>query len=335
MADRNATNDVKVGNAPGVVITIKGAELYQPVIVDGVRWETERKGAPGRLSFTVIKDDKLNFQEGNEVNLFVDGTRLFFGYVFTKSRDKDGTIKVVAYDQLRYLKNKFVYQYSGTATSLIKAIADDFFLRVGDLEDTKFSIPPRLEDNVTLFDAIQNALDLTFDNTKEQYVLYDDAGKITLKALGSMKLDVVIEADTAENFNYSSSIDGQTYNSVQLYYEDGQNNKVRHMPAPARDSAHVAEWGLLQLVKKVANPASVENMQKTLLKAYNRKTRTLRVVNAFGDIRVRAGSLVPVLLDLGDVVNSSYLLVERCEHNFENGHHSMTLDLIGGDFVGK
>lgn len=332
--ERTNSADVKLGNERGIVVAIKNDQLYQPIVVDGVMLEIHRMGQPSKLTFTVVIDDAIKFQEGNEVNLFADGKRIFFGYVFTKSRDKDNQIRVTCYDQLRYLKNKFVYIYNGTATSLIKRIADDFMLRVGDLEDTGYAIPNRLEDNNTLFDIIQTALDLTYTNTKKSYILYDDGGKLMLKEATTMKVDTVIDATTAENFEYTSSIDGKTYNSVQLYYEDGKGKKVRHMPAPARDNQHVAEWGLLQYCAKCENPAAIESLQQSYLNAFNRKTRTLRIRGAFGNLDVRGGTMIPVILDLGDIQNKSYLMVDRVVHRFEDGHHSMDLDLIGGDFVG-
>ena len=95
-----------------IQITIKGRELFEPIVLDDVQWETARLGEPGKLTFTVVKDNIISFEEGNEVNLFVDGKRLFFGYVFSKSRNKDHHIKVVAYDQLRYFKNKDIYIYT-------------------------------------------------------------------------------------------------------------------------------------------------------------------------------------------------------------------------------
>ena len=57
----------------------------------------ERKGTPGKLEFTVIKDGVLNFQEGNPVKLTVNGTTMFYGFVVTKSRKATRvTIVVVA-----------------------------------------------------------------------------------------------------------------------------------------------------------------------------------------------------------------------------------------------
>ena len=64
-------------------------------------------------------------------------------------------------------------------------ISEDFEMQCGEIEDTGFKIPSRIEENTTLFDMIQNALDLTLENKKEMYVLYDDFGKITLKNISS------------------------------------------------------------------------------------------------------------------------------------------------------
>lgn len=63
-------------------------KVYQPVVEEGITWETERKGQPGKLTFSVVKDSIINFQEGNAVSLKVDGVKVFYGFVFKKERDK-------------------------------------------------------------------------------------------------------------------------------------------------------------------------------------------------------------------------------------------------------
>ena len=100
----------------------------------------ERKGTPGKLEFTVIKDGVLNFQEGNPVKLTVNGTTMFYGFVFTKSRKANSvTIDVVAYDQLRYLKNKDTITEEGLkASDLLKRLAADFRLNLRSVEDTGY-----------------------------------------------------------------------------------------------------------------------------------------------------------------------------------------------------
>ena len=75
-----------------------------------------------------------------------------------------------------------------TATQVIQKLADYFQLKVGTLADTKFVIDKRVEDNATLFDIIQGALDITLVNTKEVYVLYDSFQKLML----SKPIDMVV-----------------------------------------------------------------------------------------------------------------------------------------------
>ena len=75
--------------------------------------------------------------------------------MFKRQRTKEQIITVTAYDQLRYFKNKDTYVYRNwTATQLIQAIAADFSLNTGELEDTGFVIPSRREQNMTLFDMV-------------------------------------------------------------------------------------------------------------------------------------------------------------------------------------
>lgn len=307
-------------------------KLYQPIVEEGIQWSTERAGSPSTLKFTVIKDDPIAFQEGDAVRMMKDGQEVFFGFVFTKKRNKQHHIEVTAYDQLRYLKNKDTYVYENkTASQVIKMIANDFNLNLGSIESTSYVIPSRVEDNQSLFDIIQNALDQELQNKGEMYCLYDDFGKLTLKNIASMKLDILIDADTAEDFDYTSTIDQQTYNKIKLIY-DNEDAGEREVYI-AQDSANMNAWGVLQYFEKLQEGENGQAKVDALLKLYNQKTRNLKVNDAFGDLRCRAGTLVPVQLYLGDITVSSYLLVEKATHTFNNNQHTMSLNLRGGEFI--
>lgn len=309
-----------------------GSKIYIPVVEEGITWHTERKGSPGELKFNVIKDDVINFTEGNAVRLKVDGKNIFYGFVFTKKRSKDGIISVTAYDQLRYFKNKDTYVYTNkTAGEFIKMLASDFQMQTGSLEDTGFKIASRVEENTTLFDMVQNALDLTMQNKKEMYVVYDDFGKITLKNISSMIVNLLIDEETGENFDYSSSIDSDTYNKIKLTYDNEDTGK-RDVYI-AQDSSNMNAWGVLQYFETLQKGENGKAKADALLQLYNKKTRTLSVSNAFGDTRVRAGCMVVVQLDLGDIKVKNLMLVEKCKHIFKESEHFMDLSLRGGDFI--
>lgn len=316
-----------------LVLTIENnGVIYTPVTEGEIIWETERQGSPGILKFNVIKDEKLNFQEGNAVNFLSGDQKVFRGFVFTKGRTKDNIIQCTCYDQLRYFKNKDTYVYKNkTASEFIRMLAGDFNVAVGKIEDTEYKIVKRVEDNTTLFDMVQNALDETLRNRNRMFVLYDDFGKLTLKNIESMIVNLIIKEDTAENFDYKSSIDSNTYNKIKLAYDNEQTGKREIYIA--KDSTNINAWGVLQYYEKINQRSNAKQKADGLLKLYNKKTRTLLVRNAFGDVSVRAGTSVIIALWLGDIILRNYMVIEKVTHRFENDEHFMDITLKGGDFI--
>lgn len=308
--------------------------IMLPPVVENVSIEWERQGQPGKLIAEVVKTPGLSFQEGDPCRFSVDGTPVFYGFVFEKSRkgSTDDIIQITVYDQLYYLKSKDTYVYTNkTAADVIRMIAEDFQLNVGDLEDTGYTIGSRVEDNQTLFDIIQTALDETLKATSQMYVLYDDVGKLTLKNIGSMKLGLLIDEDTAGDFDYKSSITSQTYDKIKLSYENKDTGKREIFVA--QDSSNINQWGVLQYYEKLDSTTNAKAMADALLSLYNTKTRTLKLQDVLGDIRVRAGTLLVVMLGLGDINVSNYLMVEQVKHTFNNEQHLMELKMRGGTFV--
>lgn len=309
-----------------------GSTIYYPVVEGKIKLTWERKNTPGKLEFTVVKDGVINFQEGNSVKLTVDGTPMFYGFVFKKRRDNGPTITVTAYDQLRYLKNKDTITAEGLkASDLLKRIATDFRLNLGAVEDTGFTIEIVDEQNQTLFDMMQNALSETLLNTKQLFVLYDDCGKLTLKNINTMRVPLLIDLETAENFDYTSSIDDQTYNKIKLIYNNEKTGKRELYVAQDGDKMNL--WGVLQYFEELQGATGAAAKADALLKLYDQKTRNLTIKNAFGDVRVRGGCAIMVSLNLGDIIANQFLVVDKVTHTFESGNHFMDLTLIGGEFI--
>ena len=500
----------------GVRLTIQHNEnVFEPPVEEGVKLEYERTGSPGKLTFTTIKigsgsNTNMSFFEGDPVCLYYDEKLVFLGYVFSKKRKSDHHIEVTCYDQIRYLKNKFCYVFENkTASEIIKALCKDFNLNTGDFDDTKYVIPSVVEENISALDIALDVLEETLLNTGQMYVLYDDCGKITVKNCANMESNTLIDSETAEDFDYKSSIDDETYDSVILYYDPddqtsgsassvdgvsgstssgasavvnmavsqlgtvesplGSNNikynteyyggpvsgdsypwccvfvwwvfkecglsslfnggeKTAYCPSAvqwfknqgqwvtgnyqpgdviffdwnangtadhigivesasgnvvtciegnasnavsrvnrssniigagrpnygtptttatkpsvtqssskesgfqifsASDPTNIKQWGTLRYFDKVDTPSIGQNKANALLKLYNKKTRELKVSGAFGDPTIRGGSLIPVRLDLGDIITNNYMLVEKVTHNFDNDHYTMDLTLEG------
>lgn len=302
---------------------------FEPPVEEGVRIEWEKSGSCGKLTFTTVKmlEGGMNFGEGDQVQFYYDGKLIFVGYVFTKKRDRKHHIEVTCYDQIRYLKNKYTYVFENkTATQIVQMLCKDFNLEMGTMDDTKYVIPVVAEENKSALDIILDVLEETLMNTGNSYVLYDHAGKITLRNSANMVSDTLICSETAENFDYTSSIDSETYNSVILYYK-GDDEKISLYTA--MDENRMKQWGTLRYFEEVKNKTIAQNKANALLKLYCKKTRELKITGAFGDINVRGGTLIPVRLNLGDIITNNYMLVDKVTHIFKLDHYSMDLTLGG------
>lgn len=303
-----------------------------PTLLDDVEWSLERTGSAGKLTFKVVADEDLKIDEGNQVRFIWNGQNVFLGWIFTRKFSKDGIVTITAYDQLRYFKNKDTMVFEGkTATEIIKTIIKKYQLKSGDLADTKYKFPSVVEDNQTLFDIVQNALSDTTMHTGKMFVLYDDFGKLALKNIKDMAVKIIIDSETAQDYDYSSSIDENTYNKVKLIFDN--EDKGSRDVFIAQDQNNINKWGILQYFDKLKKGENGVEKANTLLSMYNKKTRKLTIKDAFGDLRVRAGSRVAVMMKIDDLVLSNYMLVESCKHKFKQDEHTMELKLRGGEFV--
>lgn len=316
------------------LLILSRGRIFDVAVKEPVVWETHRKSMPGKLTFDVIKDEILGFHEGDMVRFDYDGHKIFAGFVFIKKRKNNRIISVTAYDQLRYLKNKDTYVYKNkTAAQLLKMIADDCTpkLQLGIVADTKHVIASRVEDNQEFFTIMDNAGSITTQNTGELYILYDDYGKLNYRNAKQLKLDILIDEESGEAFEYTTSIDENTYNKIKLVRENKKTGKREIFIA--QDSENMNQWGMLQYTDSVDEGENGKVKADALLALYNRKSRKLHINKIFGDYRVRGGSTLGVQMYLGDLTVANFMMVETVKHNFYESKHQMDLKLIGGDFV--
>ena len=312
---------------------MNGGTVLAPLVKEGIKWETIRKGSPGKLEFTALADSNLVVKQGNPVRfrVYENGVwnDVFFGYIFKISYGKDMEMKFTCYDQLRYFKNKDDYSYGNiTASELLKMICDDMHVRYGDICDTGYVIPSRLENNKTMFDIVQNALDLSMQYTGRVFCLYDDYGRICLQNIADRKVNIILDEDTGENYEYTETIDSDVYNQVKLTYENTGKREVYL----TRDSSNINEWGLLQYYDTLKEGENGKAKADVLLQFYNKLNKSFSMKDMFGDVRVRAGTFPLVHMNLPQYDIYNFMLVEKATHTFNENNHKMTLTLSGGEF---
>ena len=307
-----------------------GTKAYLPAVEEGIEWTTERKNAPGKLSFKVLKDDVLDFSEGSAVRMKEGGDEIFFGFVFKQQRAKEQIITVTAYDQLRYLKASASYCFVGrTAGQILTEIAQDFQLKTGVLDDTGYAIPTLVKEDKSCLDIISAAIQETLLATGKLYTFFDDAGALSLREAGSMVAQGVVgEGSLLLDYTYKTDIDEHTYNSIKLVRPNESTGRADVFQAV--DSSNIGRWGLLQLYQSVdeaLNNAQAAAKAQSMLSYYNRRWRTLKV-SALGLPGLRAGQMLMMdVPNLGDISLFALVLLEKVTHTFENDVHTMDFEV--------
>jgi hypothetical protein len=320
---------VKLVNRQG---TGNDAEWDISEIVEGLSWKTSRFGKAGSISFKLIKGspfqtNKFTYNNGDVVQVRVDDRNVFHGYIFSIDEGRDEAVTITAYDQIRYLMNTDTYVFKGvTATEILQRIAKDFNLKLGIVANTGYKIPAMSEDGQKLLDIICKAITLTYANTGRDYCLYDDFGSLCLRGINDVQLDLIVgDGSLMYDYEVKRSIDSDTYNRIKLYKDNKESGKREIYMA--QDSVNIKRWGVLQLYQSVdedMNAAQINQMLSNLAKLKNRETKSLKV-NALGDIRIRAGMRVRIVISEYGVDQA--LLVEECSHDFDGGAHTMSLEL--------
>ena len=294
-----------------------------------ITWTTDRTGGPGTLKFSVVKAGDLSFTEGDIVRLSVDGELQFYGWVFTKVKNRWGEISVTCYDRLRYLKANASYNFvDQTAGDILRQIAADLKIDVGEIEDTGYRIPSLRQTDQSCLDIMATAIEKTLLGTGRIYVLFDDGNGLALKA--PEKSNIMIgEKSLLLDYDYKTDIDTRTYNSVKLSRPNKETGRADVFVA--QDTYTQGQWGLLQLYQSVdegLNDAQVKARAEATLTAYDRRMKSLRV-HSLGVPGLRAGQLLLMkVAGLGDIDLDQYVLLEQVTHTWTNDVHEMDFDTI-------
>lgn len=304
-------------------------KLYFPVVQGGLLWSTERKSTPGSIKLSILRDDSMKIEEGCPIALVEDKLGVFHGFIFTIKESKDDLLEIIAYDQLRYLKNRDTYVYSNWSTGdLLKCIASDFRLKTGFVDNTGIKLKIA-EVDTELFDMLNNSIADTADITKVLYILYDDYGELCLRKSTDLILNVVIDSTSAEDYTFTRSIDESTYNSIKLAYANKKAGTREIFQV--FDSNNIKKWGVLQYYEQVQNNNTAKDKVEKLLSMHNTPKRTLNLKNCFGDSRVRAGFSVLIPLFDAKGEQSFYpMMVESAKHTYNADAHFMDIKLTGG-----
>lgn len=320
-AYRGDTGALKTLDGDGISLLIgRGAEAISPCVVGAPRISSFAGISPSVLEFSTVGTSEGLISDGDAVSFAFGGKNLFYGYVFSVGYE-GGLTRVKCFDQLRYLKNRDSFVFTGKASELVALIAKKYGLRAGPIEDTGFTIPRTVYEN-TLADIISDALTLTLEQTGKRYILSDEGGSLTLKRATADSESVMLDPGNIGSYTKRFSIDGGVYNRVAAAVDDAKTG-VRSLFV-ADDPEKEKRWGVLQYYKKLDPAQDPSDTAKKLLKVYSRENVTVTALGCAGSGAVRGGSVVKFSED-GKAYSA--MRVGSVEHIFSGGIHLMDLKM--------
>ena len=195
------------------------------------------------------------------------------------------------------------------------------------MDKTEYKLGKYLFDNKTYLDMLYQSIQDNLIGNTYYYTLRDNCGALDLRDTLDLRLPLVIgDESLAYDYDYTRSIDEDTYNYVKVAKDDKKKG-VRDTYV-VQDSNNISKWGKLILYEKVSanlNDAQLIDRAKMLLSIKNRETETLKI-ECIGDIRVMGGSGVKVEISAAGL--NTWAVVDSVTHNFDKG--TMTLNLIFG-----
>lgn len=315
------------------ILTVSGADLTQ--IAEDVQYTSPWNNGAGTLTFSYHPSKTKMYERGTEVTLSFGGVNIFFGWLFKASMSRD-KVTCTCYDQLRYLKAQdTLMRQVETLDAFLNRVGATLGdrIRLGQIDSTEYKLPKYFFDNKNYMDMLYQSIQDNLRGNSYLYTLRDNFGAIDLRDTVDLRLPLIVgDKSLATDFDYTASIDDDTYNYVKVA-KDNKQTGVRETYF-AESSTNISKWGKLMLYEKVTadlNPAQLIDRANLLLAIKNRETETLQI-KALGDLRVMGGSGVRVVISQAKL--DTWAVVNSVTHTFDRDkktpRHEMTLNLIFG-----
>lgn len=297
--------------------------------VESVNWSGSLTDPYRTLSIQLMntvdgRNSFLTFSNGDTIQFGVDGKRVFIGTLFAFAKDTTGKVSLTCYDRNIYLmKSHAIRSFKNKkASDIIKSIAKDFNIPVGDIEDTGYVIPALILRNNSLYDMINKALTLSQNQNGKRFWLSSVEGKLTLKQhQNNVNPWVIRVGENLTSANYSLSIE-DTKNAVQV--TGGKDKKLVHS---VKNSNSQKQFGVMQHVEEMDEKATLSQVKQradSLLKELN-VINDDASISSIGIVEAVKGSGIYVYEPMTGLVGGYYISADS--HDFVDGMHTMNLEI--------
>lgn len=305
-------------------------EYYITQFVTRATWSGADTQASRSLEFELVNSPfdtnamPTPIIKGGDIIVFYDdeGVKRFEGRITNKTRSSEvGTRSYIARDYMHNLvQSKASYKFSKkTPEYITRAICKDLKIGVGNLAKTKKKIKKLIVQGESPYDIIAKAYRKA--KTGARYLLVMNGTKLTVVKRGEAIADFHLDSTKdVMKMEFSENADSMI-NQVALYNKN--NKKV----GVVKNAEWIKMYGIYQDVaegeskKKKASKAEKVKAKKQLKGVEKKST-----VEAIGNISCVAGRAVTIL-DRATKTSAEFW-IKSDAHTWENGMHTMTLEMV-------
>nr|WP_319488470.1 hypothetical protein [uncultured Caproiciproducens sp.] len=219
------------------MLTINGEDVSDLAV--NVKYISKWNDGAGVLSFDYPTYGTKRYANGCTVTFQYGSDNIFYGFLFdTKQTNKK--YSCTCYDQLRYFKSSnSIMRPIGTLTDWLNTVALSCGdrIRLGTVDRTEYKLGKYLFDNKTYLDMVYQSIQDNLTGNGYWYALRDNFGALDLRDIVFLRLPLIIgDGSLATEFEYSKSIDDDTYNYIKVAKDDSNGAAHQGRPEAGRDT---------------------------------------------------------------------------------------------------
>lgn len=293
-------------------------------LVTSLTWSGSDKQTSRRIEMSLINSpfdgnmSNVTVESGDIVYFYFDDVKRFVGRVLTVSTTASPGVSIyTAKDYMNILLgSKVYYNFKNTTPEKIASkILSDLGVSKGAIAKTNVSIKKMLIDGETGYNAIISAYYKAYKQNKKRYMPQMDGTNFCVKEKGESSGVKLKLTENVTDTSLEENAEG-VINKVLIYDENGK--KV----GTVSDDDSIKLFGIYQEIYKKEQGVNATTGAKALLKSSDKTAK----VCAIGDINCTAGKSVYLYDDITGLWGKFY--IENDSHKFENGTHTMDLDLV-------
>ena len=311
------------------LIKMTGAKYKINQAVASFTWSGSLSGAARTLDISYLNapyDQLLKLLKRPAVGDFVsvrdDGKELFYGRGYSIEKTSEaGTVTVHCIDNVQYLlKSQAKYKFRNISPELIASkILNEFQMPSGHIEQTGINIKKMVVQDESLYDIIKKAYRKAHKLNGKKYYIFQEDRKICIGIRGepaeSGGKKVCLSEDSSITGSSYSETTEEIINRVVIYNEKGKRIGL------VENGKSEQKYGIFQAVYEKEDGVPEQAGAKALLEGPSQSLS----VESIGNLSCLSGKSVRIR-DSATGQTGKYWITSDT-HTFENGTHTMSLEL--------